>query len=790
MEPKQKILIVDDSEINRAMLKEILGESYEYLEAENGLRAIEILRRRTDIALVLLDLIMPEMDGFDVLRVMQCYAWQEEIPVIVISAAEDTRSVERAYDMGVADYIRRPFERVMVLRRVKNALMLYAKQKRLTRLVTDQVYEKEHNGVLMINILSHVVEFRNSESGQHVLHIRTLTDLLLHQLVNKTDRYQLDESDISLISTASALHDLGKIVIPTEILNKPGRLTAEEYAMIKTHTVKGAHILRDLSNTIGEENEPLLQVAYAICRWHHERWDGGGYPDKLKGDAIPIAAQVVALADVYDALTSDRCYKPAYDHDTALRMILNGECGAFNPLLLECLNESSELLRQELQRNEWDRSFHQDTHRLSEEILHREALPREDRSQRLLNLERERTQFYADQCGGIQFDYDLLSGRVTVTNHYASAAERTQVLDFDHGEGLNFLSLKDRRRLLEALEKATPEIPQASFPVEVQTGGRYQPHRLVLRTQWSRGGQRRCVSVVGQLLPEQTEDAKAQPDVLLHSSGGSMAAVLQQLQGVFDLVRLVDPERAKVLTLHPDGTLEEQAGHCHVVWNKAGRCENCISAKVFTSKKTLNKIEFNGEDAYFVLSRYVENNGRGCVLEMVSKLSNGRWLDMGGRRMLLDRSEDFDNSAFIDPLTGAYSRRYFEKFLADSEQINGVVVIDVDRFKAVNDSYGHLVGDKALESISAAVQACLRESDILVRYGGDEFLLLMPQLRPEGLPLVMDRIQEAVRQARVESHPEIRLSISVGGVCGVHPLREAIRQADDRMYQNKARNKE
>ena len=725
MNGKQKILIADDSEINRALLMEILGDGYEYLEAENGVRAVELLREHTDIALVLLDIMMPQMDGFDVLKVMRCYSWLDEIPVIMISAAKDTANIERAYDLGVADYMRRPFERVMVLRQVQNVLMLYAKQKRLTRLVTDQVYEKEHNSVLMISILSHVVEFRNSESGLHVLHIRTLTDLLLHQLVNKTDRYQLDESDISLISTASALHDLGKIVIPTEILNKPGRLTAEEYAMIKTHTVKGARILRDLSNTIGEENEPLLQVAYAICRWHHERWDGGGYPDKLKGDAIPIAAQVVALADVYDALTSDRCYKPAYDHDTALRMILNGECGAFNPLLLECLNESSELLRQELQRNEWDRSFHQDTHRLSEEILHREALPRED-----------------------------------------------------------------RRRLLEVLEKATPEIPQASFPVEVQTGGGYQPHRLVLRTQWSRGGQRRCVSVVGQLLPEQTEDAKAQPDVLLHSSGGSMAAVLQQLQGVFDLVRLVDPERAKVLTLHPDGTLEEQAGHCHVVWNKAGRCENCISAKVFTSKKTLNKIEFNGEDAYFVLSRYVEINGRGCVLEMVSKLSNGRWLDMGGRRMLLDRSEDFDNSAFMDPLTGAYSRRYFEKFLADSEQINGVVVIDVDRFKAVNDSYGHLVGDKALESVSAAVQACLRESDILVRYGGDEFLLLMPQLRPEGLPLVMDRIQEAVRQARVESHPEIRLSISVGGVCGVHPLREAIRQADDRMYQNKARNKE
>ena len=790
MNVKQKILIADDSEINRALLMEILGDGYEYLEAENGVRAVEILRKHTDIALVLLDIMMPQMDGFDVLKVMRCYSWLDEIPVIMISAAEDTANIERAYDLGVADYIRRPFERVMVLRRVQNVLMLYAKQKRLTRLVTDQVYEKEHNSVLMISILSHVVEFRNSESGLHVLHIRTLTDLLLHQLADKTDRYQLDESDISLISTASALHDLGKIVIPTEILNKPGRLTAEEYAVIKTHTVEGARILRDLSNTIGGENEPLLQVAYAICRWHHERWDGGGYPDKLKGDAIPIAAQVVALADVYDALTSDRCYKPAYDHDTALRMILNGECGAFNPLLLECLNESSELLRQELQRNEWDRSFHQDTRRLSEEILHREALPREDRSQRLLNLERERTQFYADQCGGIQFDYDLLSGRVTVTNHYASAAERTQVLDFDHGEGLNFLSLKDRRRLLEALEKATPEIPQASFPVEVQTGGGYQPHRLVLRTQWSRGGQRRCVSVAGQLLPEAAETVPLQPDTLLRGSESSMAAILQRLQGIFDIVRLVDPERAKILTLNPDGTLEEQAGHCYMVWNKSSRCENCISARVYTTKKTLNKIEFRGDDAYFVLSRYVEINGRGCVLEMVSRLSNGRWLDMGGRRMLLDRSEDFDNSAFIDPLTGAYSRRYFEKFLADSEQIDGVVVIDVDRFKAVNDSYGHLVGDKALESISAAVQACLRESDILVRYGGDEFLLVMPQLRPEGLPLVMDRIQEAVRQARVESHPEIRLSISVGGVHGVHPLREAIRQADDRMYQNKARNKE
>ena len=791
MEPKQKILIVDDSEINRAMLKEILkrqkerkeilGEGYEYLEAENGLRAIEILRRRTDIALVLLDLIMPEMDGFDVLRVMQCYAWQEEIPVIVISAAEDTRSVERAYDMGVADYIRRPFERVMVLRRVKNALMLYAKQKRLTRLVTDQVYEKEHNGVLMISILSHVVEFRNSESGQHVLHIRTLTDLLLHQLVQKTDRYQLDESDISLISTASALHDIGKIMIPEEILNKPGRLTEEEYATIKTHTTEGARILKGLA--IGQD-EPLVKVAHAICRWHHERWDGGGYPDRLKGDEIPIAAQVVALADVYDALTSERCYKQAYSHEKAVDMILHGECGSFNPLLMECLKESSELLRTELQRSEYDRGFRHETRRLSEEILHREALPREDRAQRLLDLERERTAFYAEQRGGIQFDYDILSGSVTVVNRYEDPVNRTQKLDFDKGMGLTFLSGKDRRKLLDAIADATPEEPDAAFSVLIAVDQEYRLHRLVMHTMWSRAGVRHCVSVVGQI----TDDhARLQELMLGDVNSDQPEALLERLKGIFDIVRLVDPESTKVLSLGKDGRLTEMPGTCHMVWNKSGRCENCISSKALARKESLNKIEFKDDQAYFVMAKYVEVGGRGCVLEMVSKLSDGRWLDMGGRRMLLDRGSNFDRSAFVDSLTGAYSRQYFECFLAESEQVEGVVMIDVDHFKEVNDRFGHLVGDKALQSVAQSILSNLRQTDVLVRYGGDEFLLLVPHIRPGEH--VIQRVREAAASARVEGYPELELSASVGGVCGVHPLTEAIRQADEKMYQNKAERK-
>ena len=787
MDPKQKILIVDDSEINRALLKEILGDSYEYLETENGVRAMEILRGRADISLVLLDLIMPEMDGFDVLRVMRCYSWLEEIPVIVISAAEDTASIERAYDLGVADYIRRPFERVMVMRRVQNVLMLYAKQKRLTRLVTDQVYEKEHNSVLMISILSHVVEFRNSESGQHVLHIRTLTDLLLHQLARKTDRYQLDESDISLISTASALHDIGKIMIPDEILNKPGRLTEEEYAVIKTHTTEGAKILKDLSSGIGRADEPLLQVAHAICRWHHERWDGGGYPDKLCGDEIPIAAQVVALADVYDALTSERCYKPAYSHEQAIDMILNGECGAFNPLLLECLQESSELLAADLQRTEFDRGFRHETHRLSEEILHREALPREDRSQRMLDVERERTAFYADQLGGIQFDYDVLGGRVKVHNRYEEPASQVQTLDFDEGHGLQFLSSKDRNHLLDALKNATPDAPDAVFEVLVPVEQEYRLHRLVLHTIWSRTGGRRCVSVAGQLIDEHETLQQRQELLLGDVTAESPEVLIKRLQGIFDIVRLVDPERTKVLTLTEDGRLEDLPGHCHMVWNKSSRCENCISGKVFARKGFLNKIEFKDDQAYFVMAKYVEVGGHGCVLEMVSKLSDGRWLDIGGHRMLLDHGTNFDRSIFVDSLTGAYSRRYFEKFLADSEQMGGVAMIDVDHFKEVNDRFGHLVGDKALQAVATAVQSSLRQSDILIRYGGDEFLLLMPKILPKDMKNVMDRVWKAVSEAKVESLPELQLSASIGSVCDVRPLTEAIRQADAQMYKNKAK---
>ena len=343
-----RVMIVDDSEMNRFLLREMLGQELEILEAENGEECLELLQRYgTDISLVLLDIVMPLKSGFEVLEEMDKNHWLGEIPVIMISSEDSAAAIRRAYELGVTDYISRPFDAQVVYRRVMNTIKLYTRQRHLVDLVKDQLYEKEKNNRMMIAILSKIVEFRSGESGSHMLHINMLTEWLLEELVHRTDQYPLSWTDRLLICTASSLHDIGKIGIPESILNKRGKLTTEELEEMKKHTLIGASILKNLGRY---QKEPLLETAYQICRWHHERYDGKGYPDGLKGEEIPIAAQIVSLANAYDALVSDRGYRKVYSHDTALKMILDGECGSFNPLLLECLRRIHTKIRQEYEK--------------------------------------------------------------------------------------------------------------------------------------------------------------------------------------------------------------------------------------------------------------------------------------------------------------------------------------------------------------------------------------------------------------------------------------------------------
>ncbi len=334
---QQQILIVDDSEMNRKILVEMLKSDFRILEAADGEECISILEQYgTGISLIMLDIVMPSLDGFSVLAYMNRKHWIDDIPVIMISSEESGSYIQRAYEMGVSDYISRPFDAKVVYQRVYNTIKLYMKQRRLINLVSDQVYEKEKNNRIMVSILSQIVEFRNGESGLHVVNINSVSALILEQLVQKTDMYKLSWARQYMIATASALHDIGKIGIDEKILNKPGRLTPEEYEIMKTHSVIGY----DMLNSIGlYQDEELVKVAKEICRWHHERYDGRGYPDGLKGEEIPVSAQVVSLADVYDALVSERVYKKAFTHEQAMSMILTGECGAFNPILLECLKD-------------------------------------------------------------------------------------------------------------------------------------------------------------------------------------------------------------------------------------------------------------------------------------------------------------------------------------------------------------------------------------------------------------------------------------------------------------------
>lgn len=343
---RPQILIVDDAPVNRELLAGMLGDRYRILQASEGEECINMLRRyENDIALVLIDMIMPKKDGFEVLVYMNRNHWIEDIPVIMISTDNSDDNVSRAYSLGVSDYISSPFDAKVVYNRVFNIIKLYSKQRRLVQLVTEQIYEKEKDNQMMIGILSHIVEFRNGESGSHVLHINKITGMLLERLIQKTDKYDISWHDRYLITTASALHDIGKIGVDEKILNKPGRLTADEFEIMKMHTMIGASMLHSLTMY---QDEELVRVATEICRWHHERYDGRGYPDGLKGDEIPISAQVVSVADVYDALASERVYKKAFPHEKAIEMIMNGECGTFNPLLLECLNDIQGRIKDEM----------------------------------------------------------------------------------------------------------------------------------------------------------------------------------------------------------------------------------------------------------------------------------------------------------------------------------------------------------------------------------------------------------------------------------------------------------
>lgn len=331
MDRKKTILIVDDIEINRAVLAEIFKDDYEIIEAGDGAAAIEIINNHLNISAVLLDLVMPEIDGLGVLKEMNRNGKIKNTPVFLITAENSKEMLLEGYNLGAVDVITKPFMMHFLKCRINNIVELYEHRNELEKIVAEQIERLDNFNKSMVETLATLIEFRDCESGEHVKRICGLTRIIMTEVSDKYPKYYLPKSEIDKIVTASVLHDVGKISTPDRILNKPGRLTKEEFEIMKQHTVKGCEILQKIPNIMDEE---VCNYSYDICRHHHERWDGRGYPDGLRGDDISIWAQVVSIADVYDALTSERVYKEAYTHDTAMKMIKNNECGVFNPKVL------------------------------------------------------------------------------------------------------------------------------------------------------------------------------------------------------------------------------------------------------------------------------------------------------------------------------------------------------------------------------------------------------------------------------------------------------------------------
>lgn len=786
---KQKILIADDSEMNRELLAAILEEEYEIIQVNDGVQAVDCLQRHAEeISLLLLDIVMPHMDGFEVLSYMNKEHWIDSIPVVIISSENSPIYIKRGYDLGATDFIGKPFDANMVLRRSANAILLGAKQRRMTSIVSNQIYEREKSSKLMINILSHIVEFRNGESGLHVLHIQTITEMLLRQLVQKeNNRYALSKEQIRMITTASALHDIGKISIPDEILNKPGRLTAEEFAVIKGHSMAGANMLSELP--LDQKEEPLVKTAYEICRWHHERYDGGGYPDGLKGEEIPVSAQVVALADVYDALTSERCYKDAYSHEKAIEMILAGQCGAFNPLMLECLLDISSSLKKKMGYKSKERYEQTDLSDIASRF-HDFEMDSSEKIVQQLEFERMRYNFLAEGSRNIVFTYTISPPLLTFNQ---AGCKRSGITEpsfspLQSGVLKDLVEEQSLKRLIRKITQATRETPDVTSNLFLTDGKNPCHYRCKCRVIWTDGAEKGYTGVVGKLT-DITDDYMVMENVReeglkvlekdrsaefssfydrfkkcgFSTDGTEAWLLLQYLQISYDLVRYVDPITNKVIHIEKDGKMWESETACSDIWNCLEKCSNCISRLSMQTRKRMTKLEVAGDDPYQVVSMYVEIDGKPCCLEMASRIDGDFMPDGYSKDEILSSVRIHKEKVYIDPVTGVYNKRYYVEKLSKMDHAAALMFADIKNFKRINENFGHQAGDDVLRQVAGVLRDAAAGKGDVLRYSGDDFVTVFFKATEEELSEIQKEMCGRVEALRFPELPGVQLKLVTAG---------------------------
>lgn len=767
----------------------LLEEEYDIIQANDGVQAVDCLQRHAEeISLLLLDIVMPHMDGFEVLSYMNKEHWIDSIPVVIISSENSPIYIKRGYDLGATDFIEKPFDANMVLRRSANAILLGAKQRRMTSIVSNQIYEREKSSKLMINILSHIVEFRNGESGLHVLHIQTITEMLLRQLVQKeNNRYALSKEQIRMITTASALHDIGKISIPDEILNKPGRLTAEEFAVIKGHSMVGANMLSELP--LDQKEEPLVKTAYEICRWHHERYDGGGYPDGLKGEEIPVSAQVVALADVYDALTSERCYKDAYSHEKAIEMILAGQCGAFNPLMLECLLDISSSLKKKMGYKSKERYEQTDLSDIASRF-HDFEMDSSEKIVQQLEFERMRYNFLAEGSRNIVFTYTISPPLLTFNQAGCKRSGITEPLFSPLQSGVlkDLVEEQSLKRLIRKITQATRETPDVTSNLFLTDGKNPCHYRCKCRVIWTDGAEKGYTGVVGKLT-DITDDYMVMENVReeglkvlekdrsaefssfydrfkkcgFSTDGTEAWLLLQYLQISYDLVRYVDPITNKVIHIEKDGKMWESETACSDIWNCLEKCSNCISRLSMQTRKRMTKLEVAGDDPYQVVSMYVEIDGKPCCLEMASRIDGDFMPDGYSKDEILSSVRIHKEKVYIDPVTGVYNKRYYVEKLSKMDNAAALMFADIKNFKRINENFGHQAGDDVLRQVAGVLRDAAAGKGDVLRYSGDDFVTVFFKVTEEELSEIQKEMCRRVEALRFPELPGVQLKLVTAG---------------------------
>lgn len=772
-EEKKKIIIADDTPLNCEMLTDILGQSYEYVYLHDGESLLSLLYSGESADMILLDMNMPNLSGMEVLKVMGERHWTAEIPVVIISAEDDVGVIQQAYELGATAYIVRPFQAFLVKHTVENTLTQYSQKRQLARFAEKQIFEREKMNNILINIFGSIVELRNSESGEHTIHVQTITRMLLNRLVKVTDQYALSGEDIAMISTAAALHDIGKAMIPWNILNKPGKFTPEEWEIMKSHTTRGDEFLQKLHIN---RSEKFVVLARQICRYHHERYDGKGYPDGLVGEQIPISAQVVSMADVYDALTSDRCYKKAYAHEQAVRMIRGGECGQFNPVLLQCFTDIADDLLLYLNLNGEEES-HQAT-ALASEGISGQGIRLEERTAKLLAYETAKKEFFAEKSGGIQFEYDAVRRKVVYIKHYNSEGERVEL----SSESIRLLCDKDMDALMDGVSKMTRQNNVVTMDVLVPIDGDMRWHKLTVKSIWSKNGSRYKI-LIGQLTDIHEKMVRQNVNLTINEKTVDNNALLA-MRNVFEVVRLVDPINREVIKVGDSGEVIRTGQKCYHFWGREEPCLHCSGTEILNTPNWVTKTEIKDGRGYSVACKYANCAGCDCALEVAICLDEQFKYD---EQTIGYTSVD---SAILqryyhDTVTKTYSRNYLDMVFKKMENVQAVAMIDVDKFKVINDRYGHIIGDAVLRHVAKQIRSCVRKEDLLIRYGGDEFVLAFNEISKEDFFEKLQHIKQAVRCSMLEDYPDIAVTISIGGAYGVHPLERAIDLADKEMYKDK-----